>query len=142
MALILTSKQEKFATEYASNGGDATAAYRAAYNAGVMKNSTLWRRAHEVLHNSKVETRIKELQAPAAKKAMLTLEQHMADLLKMRDAALHAEQYGAAVQAEKIRGKAGGLHKDIIEQKITGSLTLNFTVESPKRLKKVLGELI
>lgn len=65
----LTAKQEAFAKEYVLNGGDASAAYRKAYDASKMKPESIHRKAKEVLDNGKVAARVKELQSEVAKVA-------------------------------------------------------------------------
>ena len=45
----LTLKQEKFCQEYVKNGGNASAAYRSAYNASKMKDETVWVKASMLL---------------------------------------------------------------------------------------------
>ena len=58
----ITHKQEIFAIEYIMNGGNASDAYRAAYNVKKStKPASIWREAHNVLHNIKVTSRINEL---------------------------------------------------------------------------------
>ena len=57
----LTAKQEKFCIEYVANGGNASEAYRTAYNTERMKNETIHRCAHELLQNPKVAARIETL---------------------------------------------------------------------------------
>lgn len=61
----LTKKQEKFATEYVKLD-DASAAYRIAYSASKMKDTTVNRNAHELLKNSKIATRVAAIQSIAA----------------------------------------------------------------------------
>ena len=58
----LTPKQERFCQAYIKTG-NATEAYRAAYDCGRMKPETVNRAAKQLLDNSKITTRIKELQA-------------------------------------------------------------------------------
>jgi phage terminase small subunit len=58
----LTEKQEKFAKEYILNLGNATAAYRAAYDTENMQESTIWTEACLLKQNQKVAKRIEELQ--------------------------------------------------------------------------------
>jgi phage terminase small subunit len=57
----LTPKQNDFAMHYLATRGNASEAYRLAYDAAAMKPQTIWRRAHELLHNGKVAARIEEL---------------------------------------------------------------------------------
>jgi len=57
----LTPKQEAFARRYVETG-NASDAYRFAYNADNMKLATINRNAHELASSSKVATRVRELQ--------------------------------------------------------------------------------
>lgn len=56
----LTPKQEKFCRNYVEIG-NASEAYRLAYNCAKMKQSTVWECASKLLSNHKVATRIAEL---------------------------------------------------------------------------------
>lgn len=58
----LTVKQEKFALKYAECG-DASKAYRHAYDAENMKPHTINVKASELLKNGKVSARVKELES-------------------------------------------------------------------------------
>lgn len=111
---MLTPKQEAFAVAYIETG-NATEAYRRAYKPTSTKDSTLNRAAKALVDNPKIAARVAELRAPAAEAAQITLESHLADLKKLRDAALSAEKYGPAVQAEIARGKAAGIVVEKVE---------------------------
>lgn len=110
----LTAKQEKFCTEFVQCG-NAAEAYRRAYNAEKMKPGTLWVKASELINNGKVTVRIQELQDVAARNAQVTLEGHIEDLKWLRDKAVEAGQYSAAITAEISRGKAVGLYTDKLQ---------------------------
>lgn len=68
----LTIKQEAFSVEYV-RCGNASDAYRFAYNAEKMKSVTINRKAAELMDNGGVAARIAELRAIVAKKAEFTL---------------------------------------------------------------------
>jgi len=57
----LTDKQETFCQQYVLNGRDASAAYRAAYNAEKMKPESVNVNASKLLKNAKVAPRVEEL---------------------------------------------------------------------------------
>ena len=78
MTTKLTIKQQHFAEEYVIHG-DASAAYRVAYNSGNMSEETIRRKAYDVKNNGNVTARINELQKEASKKA----EIKVVDVLKM-----------------------------------------------------------
>ena len=105
----LTPKQEKFAQSVASGKSQAEA-YRMAYNAGNMKNETVWARASELMAEGKVSVRVDEIRKPIVVEAQLTLEQHLKDLLRLREEAVKDSKWSAAVAAEMGRGKAAGLY--------------------------------
>ncbi len=107
--MALTIKQEKFCQELITTG-NASAAYREAYNTEKMKPESVNRSAKQLLDNTKIATRLQELRAPAVEKAQLTLEQHLNDLKRLRDKAEMQDRYGDAIRAEVARGKAAGLH--------------------------------
>ena len=104
----LTPKQEIFCLAYRKSG-NASEAYRQAYDAGKMKPETINRTAKELLDNGKIAARLAELRAPAVETAQITLQGHLKDLAEIRDAAMASDNHGAAVSAEVARGKAPGL---------------------------------
>lgn len=61
----LTPKQELFCQHYVDIG-NASEAYRLAYNCENMKQATVWRNASAMLDNNKVAARIKELEEERA----------------------------------------------------------------------------
>lgn len=112
MPSLLTKKQEEFAQHFVTFG-DATKAYRAVYNVREgTKEASVWRTAKELLDHPKISSRIAELRKPAADTVSLTLHSHLKTLEEMRQAALAAGNYSAAIQAEHHRGKAAGLYVD------------------------------
>jgi len=73
---LLTEKQENFALAYIMNGGDASKAYREAYDVGAdTKPTTIWKKAHEILHSSKVRPRVDELRAERYSGHIMTVEE-------------------------------------------------------------------
>jgi phage terminase small subunit len=115
--MALTPKQELFCLEYIKTG-NASEAYRTAYDAAKMKPATVNRSAKEVLDNPKIAARVEELRKPVVEAAQLTLAEHLRALKELRDAALAQNQFGPAVTAEVSRGKASGLYTE--KQEITG----------------------
>ena len=74
----LTPKQEAFCFGYLETG-NASEAYRRAYDAAGMKAPTINRKAKELLDNGKIAARLAELRKPAADAAQVTLEGHLKD---------------------------------------------------------------
>ena len=109
----LTHKQDHFCIAYLETG-NASAAYRHAYDAQAMKPATINRKAKELIDNGKITARLAELRAPILDRAQLNLERHLDILARIRDNAEAKHQFSAAVAAEVARGKAAGLYdKDV-----------------------------
>lgn len=113
----LTPKQEAFCLAYIETG-NASEAYRRAYDAGKMATATIHRKAKDLLDNGKVTARIKELSKPAEESAVLTREQHLEDLKRLRNAAEKDKKWDAAIKAEIARGRVCGHYIDRAE--VTG----------------------
>lgn len=112
---MLTPKREAFAQAVASGMSQADA-YRAAYNVrDTTKPESIHQKASRLMAEVNIRARIEEIRAPAVKSAQITLESHLADLKMIRDRALEAEQYAAAITAETNRGKASGLYTEKVE---------------------------
>jgi phage terminase small subunit len=110
----LTPKQENFCLAYLETG-NASEAYRRAYDVGGMTDTSINRKAKELLDNGKIAARIEQLRAPIREKAMLTLESHLARLEELSRKAEEAAQFGPAITAETNRGKAAGLYTDKVD---------------------------
>lgn len=78
----LTPKQEAFCLHF-HEFGNASDAYRHAYNAQNMKPETVNRKAKELLDNGKITARLKELYAPALEKAEVTSERIVTELARI-----------------------------------------------------------
>jgi phage terminase small subunit len=112
----LTSKQENFCHAFIELG-NASDAYRAAYDAEKMKEETIWRSAHDVLKNPKVSARIEELRKPVVERVRITLESHLDEMQRLKDIALQKDNINAALAAEMGRAKAAGLYVTKTENK-------------------------
>lgn len=112
--MALTPKQEAFCLAYLKTG-NASEAYRQAYSAANMKPDGINVNASKLLSNTKVALRLEELRGPVVVAAQMTLESHLADLKMLRDKALEAEQFSAAITAETNRGKAAGLYTEKVD---------------------------
>jgi len=69
--MALTPKQEAFCLAYMESG-NASEAYRRAYTVGAMKAATINRNAKALLDNSKIATRLAELNQAAVSAAVMT----------------------------------------------------------------------
>ena len=105
----LTQKEWTFVQELVSGDGAVTmkeCAIRAGYNP---KSAKIWAwRLTNPEISPHVVAAIQEYRAELAAKYGTTFERHMRDMQTIRDAALAAGAYGAAVQAEYRRGQALG----------------------------------
>jgi hypothetical protein len=116
----VNAAEETFAKAYAR--GDCSIKH--ALRLAGYSETTVIRKASEILDPSKnphVVERVKELQEENAKRHGIDLDRHLRDLMTIRDAAMDAGSFAAAVSAEKIRGSAAGLHidrKEILHGKI------------------------
>ena len=124
--MSLTPKQEKFAREVASGKTQADA-YRAAYSAGKMSDKTVHEAASRLMADSKISTRVKEIQKPITERAQITLESHLADLKSLRNMAAKEKQIAAAISAEVARGKVCGYYVEKHEHKGGISITVSQT---------------
>ena len=116
----LTAKQEAFALAYVATN-NATEAYRQTYAVSPdCKPETVRNNAYKTLCRPEVEARVAELRAEAGRKALVSLESHLADLARLRDLAEQEGQFSAAITAEISRGKAVGLYTDKVKQEISG----------------------
>ncbi|MGL4517053.1 MAG: terminase small subunit [Shewanella sp.] len=114
----LTPKQENFCMAYLELG-NASAAYRSAYNTATMLPESVNRKAKEAMDNPKIARRIQELRVPIMQRHNVTIDSLIAELEEARLAALGAEnpQSAAAVSATMGKAKLCGLDKQIIEHR-------------------------
>ena len=105
---MLTPKQERFWVEYLATG-NATEAYRRAYDTARMTERTIQKRAGELLAHGAIAGRIAAARAKAEDQGVYTLEQHMNELKTLRELAKrNGQDVGAAVAAEVKRGELMG----------------------------------
>ena len=105
----LTERERKFVYEFVSADGTITmaeAAIRAGYSEKDARNTA--RALTDPGKSPHVVAAIQDLRAEYAAKYGTTYERHMRDLQRIRDAALEAGAFGAAVTAEYRRGQALG----------------------------------
>lgn len=105
----LTPKMEAFCLHLARTG-NASEAYREAYNAERMKPETVSRTAAELVADPRIAARLSQLRSDARKRSGITLAEHLVSLQSLREEARRARQYGPAVSAEMARGKVSGLY--------------------------------
>ncbi len=110
MPVLSNPRHERFAQELAK-GKSADAAYEAAGFRRHRGNAATLRA------NQSVQDRVAELQAPAAKRAEVTAESLIAEAEEVRERALAAGQYAAAVAAIKEKGVLSGVRVEKSERK-------------------------
>lgn len=104
----LTIKQEKFCNKYLECG-NASEAYRYAYDCSRMREKTIWEKASRLLANDKVRARIKELQRTTIQE----LNINKTDILRFNYDAVNADILDyLSIRREKLKDEAG---KDIGE---------------------------
>lgn len=114
--MALTPKQENFCLAYLETG-NASEAYRRAYDCGDMKPESVNRKAKELLDNVKITARLTSLREPIIQRHNVTVDSLIAELEEARQAALSAEtvQSAAAVGATMGKAKLCGLDKQIVQ---------------------------
>ncbi len=126
----MTPKQEAFVREYLVDLNATQAAIRAGYS-----ERTAAETGYENLRKPQVAAAIAEAQAKVAATAGMTIEQHMADLKRIRDAAFAAEKYAAAATAEVARGKVAGFYVEKVELDANVRGSISYKANIPTRGK-------
>ena len=111
--MSLTIKQERFCMVYVETG-NASEAYRQAYNAENMKEASINVNASKLLTDAKIALRIKELKSGHTKRHELTIDDLVKQLEEARQVALTLEnpQCSAAISATMGTAKLLGLVVD------------------------------
>lgn len=116
MADKLTAKQEAFARAYVETG-NASEAYRQAYNAENMKPESIWVEACRTLADPNVSLKVFELQKSARERTLVTIESITWELEQVREAAFNEGDYAPANTAIMGKAKVNGLLVDKQETK-------------------------
>ncbi|WGE88065.1 terminase small subunit [Actinobacillus equuli subsp. haemolyticus] len=117
----LTPKQEAFALKYVELG-NASEAYRQAYNTDEMKSETVHRKANELMSNGKITARIDELKAEHQARHKLTVDDLLIDLDEARNIAKENGNANAMISATMAKAKLLGLDKPTLEVAVNGTL--------------------
>ncbi len=109
----LTPKQQRFVRGYLKTG-NASEAYRQAYDCNGSSDTTINRNAHALLQNAKIAARVEQLEQEAAEVARLDKSMVLAGLLQTARNAEKWEQAGPAARCWELIGKAvgGGMFTD------------------------------
>lgn len=117
----LTAKREAFAVAYVETG-NASEAYRRAYSTENFKPESINVNASKLLADAKVSQRVKELQAIAVERALVTVQSLTEELEEARALALQERQPSAAVSASMGKAKLHGLLTDKQQTEHTGTI--------------------
>lgn len=138
----LTVKQEAFCLAYIETG-NASEAYRRAYSAGKMSADAIHVEASKLLDNPKLTLRVQELQAEAAERNAITVDDLIAELEEARKAAFAAfnPQTAAAVAATMGKAKLLGFLTDkVAVSGPNGGPVQNVTM-SPEQFRTIAKEI-
>lgn len=118
--MALTIKQEKFCMVYIETG-NASEAYRQAYNCENMKSDVINVKACELLKNGNISVRLEELKNKHAKRHEITVDTLLAELEENRQAALSAMVVQSSAATAATMGKAKLLGLLVDKQEHTGA---------------------
>jgi phage terminase small subunit len=110
----LTSKQSAF-VQALLGGNNGSDAYREAYDCKNMSDAAVWVASSRLRNSAKVSLWLRHFQRIGLETARLTIERHLAELVRAREFAIAHGQISAAVQAEHYRGKAAGFYEDRLQ---------------------------
>lgn len=141
--MVLSPREWAFVQEYVTRDGSMTrteAAIRAGYTPHGAKDAVV--RLLDPARSPHVVAAINELRAELAEKFGTTFERHMRDLQMIRDKAIEAGAWSAAVQAEYRRGQAlGTIYVDRKEVRIgtIDSMSKEEVMRKLEEIKKIYG---
>ena len=113
----LTAKQEAFVFEYVENGGQGSEAYKKIYNTKANSN-TIYKNAYTLLQNTKIVTRIKEIQKIEYDLNVTSIEERKMILSKLARA--------GNLKAIEILNKMDGAYIPKIEKKPLPEVVVTF----------------
>lgn len=141
--VILSPKEWAFVQEYVTRDGTMTrteAAIRAGYTPNAAREAVT--RLLDPARSPHVVAAVNELRNELAEKYGTTFERHMRDLQMIRDKAIEAGAWSAAVQAEYRRGQAlGTIYVDRKEVRIgtIDSMSKEEVIRKLEEIKKIYG---
>lgn len=124
MDVKLTIKQENFCNYYVECG-NASEAYRRAYNAGRMKDKQIWEESSKLLSTPKVSQRVDDLRKQANDMAKITKERILKELSNMAFSSI-SEMHNTWIERKEF-------------DKLTDSQKASIKSISTKVLKKNIG---
>lgn len=141
--VILSPKEWAFVQEYVTRDGTMTrteAAIRAGYTPNAAREAVT--RLLDPARSPHVVAAVNELRNELAEKYGTTFERHMRDLQMIRDKAIEAGAWSAAVQAEYRRGQAlGTIYVDRKEVRIgtIDSMSKEEVIRKLQEIKQIYG---
>ena len=130
MSSELTPKQEKFCQKYIETG-NASEAYRQAYDAENMSNEAIKVEACRLLQNPNVSLTVEKWQEEHRDRHRVTVDSLTAELEEARSLALQVDQPSAAVSATMGKAKLHGHLVDKAEVKAELDLNAKVTIYMP-----------
>jgi len=124
----LTTKQEKFCKSFIETG-NASEAYRRSYECEKMKGASINRNAVALLDNTKIASRVGELQLNLQKKFEVTVESLSKELDEDRQLARSLGQPGAAISALNVKARIHGLDKQVVSNDPDNPMPATIQVE-------------
>jgi phage terminase small subunit len=115
--MALTPKQENFCLVYLETG-NASEAYRRAYNTAKMKASSINVNASKLLADAKIAQRLEELRKPIIKRHETTVDDLIAELEEARKLALSMAASAPAVSATMGKARILGMDRQVIDHKV------------------------
>jgi len=100
---VLTVKKQAFADEYVANSGNASAAYRHAYNTHAAPH-TIAVEASRLLTDPDVALRVSALREAVSVHSRLTAAALSSQLQEISRAAIERKQFGTAIRSLKLLG--------------------------------------
>ena len=119
----LTPKQEKFCQVYIETG-NASEAYRQAYNTEKMKPESVNSKGYQLLQQVQITARLDELRAEHKTRHEITVDTLVAELEEARKLAFETDKAAAAVSATMGKATLLGLVLDKQETAITQAPTI------------------
>lgn len=124
----MTPKQEAFCLAYIETG-NASEAYRRAYNAENMKPETVNNKGYELLQKGEIRARLAELREPILERHGDTVDSLLGELEAARERALADDRPSAAVSATMGKARLLGLDRQQLD------VTVDFKVGLADKLK-------
>ena len=128
----MTQKQENFCLAYIKTG-NASEAYRQAYNAEKMKPESINNKAYEVMQNVDITSRIKELRDIATQSAIMSVSERKELLTKIAQNVTYDKEGNAgfndATKAIDLLNKMDGIYIQKNQTEISGEVGVKFHID-------------